>query len=469
MTFSHVLFVLLLCVLTGSFTWGMRGTILGGERGAMLPGAALAMVLLFAGGSAPVAAAFPLAASIGAAGMFFGGSQTYGETIGMTKDADEKIRLMGQIGLAVKGAGWFGIFGGILGFGVGAMAGRYAIWETVLFVVLLPVMRILGALLINAPFAPKENVFPKFYFSKTRREVWGGMLLTFVYILVFSACKREWFTILLALFGFLFGALGFFTGNLLQNYADAHLSDEWISGWKLMECTFGAIGAFGVGFCWCLFYGHFGSRYAYEIIAHSGAWSPLSDKAETVLGFIWLVLLALFIARYWFPHPKGKKDDRLAKRLYGAEDVLIWPLFCLVPLFLAAIGDAFFANLFCFFGMFYLLPDKIVFGGKKHFEKMPIAPVLHVGLIVVSAILLFVQLFLDAKPGAYAVWMLYTLGYLLVMLLITLDPIRVAALTREHGSFKKAVLSIKTEPTWLAYAGVSVIALMVLGKFYFTL
>lgn len=54
MTFTHALFVMLLCAAVGSYTWGMRGTIIGGERGALLPGAALATVLICAGGVEPV-------------------------------------------------------------------------------------------------------------------------------------------------------------------------------------------------------------------------------------------------------------------------------------------------------------------------------------------------------------------------------------------------------------------------------
>ena len=469
MTISHILFVLLLCALTGSYAWGMRGSIIGGERGAMLPGAALSLVLLYSGGSAPVATAFPMAAAIGAAGMFFGGSQTYGETITLAHDADAKARRRGLIGLAVKGAGWFGVFGGILGFGLGAMAGRYSLLETILFVLLIPVARQLGILILNAPFKPKKSVFPKVYFSISRRENWGGMVFVLLYIIVFTACKREWFAMLLAFSGMISGAIGFCFGDLLYRFVVAHLSKLRFSGWKAMECTFGAIGSVGVGLCWCVFYDSLGSRYAYEITAHSGAWSPFSTKLYTLLGFIWLVLLGLFIARYWFPHPGSKKKDRLSKILYDAEDIIIYPIFCLYPLFLAYVGDLFFAQIFAFFGMFYLLPDKIVFGGKSRYAKMPFATILHIVLIVLSAIILVAQLLLNFSPGVYPVWLLYALVYLLVLYVVVFDPIRLRALTKEHGSIIKAILSLESEPTWLMYAGVCVICLLILGKPYFSL
>ncbi len=469
MTASHILFVLLLCVLTGSYTWGMRGTLLGGERGAMLPGAALALVLLFSAGSAPMASAFPMAASIGAAGMFFGGSQTYAETIGLTDSSDRRTRKRGLIGLAIKGACWFSVFGGILGFGLGALAGRYALWEAVLFVFALPFVYGLGILLLNTPMRPKVQDAPRFYFSDKRREAWGGLALTVLYILVFCACKKEWFPILLCLSGLVSGAVGFVLGNLFRAFADAHLSDVWISGWKAMECTFGAIGALGVGLCWCLFYGPFVSRYAYEITAHSGAWSPLAGKVYTLLAFVWLVFLALFIARYWFPHPTGKKSLRISRFVYHAEDILIYPVFCLLPLLLAALGDVFFSQLFIVFGMFYLLSDKIVFGVRKKKDQTAYVLILHCVLILSTFAILFAQLFFDLQLSAFAVWILWLAAYLAVTYLIRFDPIRIRSLRQTNASVRDLIRSLGAEPTWLLYAGLSVIVLIIMGKPYFTL
>ena len=467
MTVSHVLFVLLLCVLTGSFTWGMRGTLIGGERGAMLPGAALAMILLFAGGSAPVASAFPMFAVIGACGMFFGGSQTYGETIGLTKDSDMGKRRLGRIGLAVKGGGWFGVYAGILSFGFGTAAGRYALWETILFVVLLPVVRQLGILLLNRPYKPDKKVFPKLYFSESRREVWGGMLLMMLYILIFSACKREWFAIWMIVFGCVFGAAGFVLGNLLQNAADAHLPAKFFSGWKAMECTFGAVGALGVGLCWCLFYNRFVTRYTYDITAHSGAWTPFPTKLNTLLGFIWLVLLSLFILRYWLPLPGSKKSSRLSKAVFALEDVLIYPVFCLYPLFLAAAGDLYFAQIFSLSGMVFLLPDKLVFGTKARYGKNLYALILHAVLVLLTAAALFLQIFFDATLSAYGIWMVWLLGYLLVTYAVRFDPVQLREKRKKHGSIKDALSG--SEPTWMAYAGLCVAALLILGKSYFSL
>jgi len=125
MTASQIIFFTLLAAVAGSYTWGMRGTILGGEKGAMLPGAALGMILAFAAGHTAVTESYFIPAAAGASAMFFGGAQTYGQTIGMSYDRiNKKRRLKGRTGLTVKGATWFGIYGGVIAVCFGAMAGR---------------------------------------------------------------------------------------------------------------------------------------------------------------------------------------------------------------------------------------------------------------------------------------------------------------------------------------------------------
>lgn len=464
MTFWQILSVVLFCVLTGSYTWGMRGTIIGGERGAMLPGAALALALLHAGGSVPVASAFPMAVSIGAAGMFFGGSQTYGETIGMTRDEDRFTRLFARVGLAVKGAGWFGIFGGLFGLGVGAMAGRLAPWETILFVVLLPVVKWMGILLLNTPYSPKKNKFPKIYFSRSRFEHWGGIAFVVLYILVFSFVKKEWLAVLMTCAGFLFGALGFVLGNGCQNYADKHLPTSWIGGWKWMECVFGGFGGMGVALAWCLFYGSAVRQYAFEITAHSGAWAPFSEKTNTLLAFVWLILLALYLARYLFRPDKG-----IGKELMRLEDLFIWPVFCYVPLFLGFTGNAFFGQLFSSFILVYTLAERITYGDRKRYDAVGGVGVMQGVLFVLASAILAVQLFTRVQFSAYMLWFLMLSVYLLAELYIAMDPVHLPARVRQSGSVPAVLSALGSHRSWLLYACVCVTVLLIWGKSYFTI
>lgn len=464
MTILQVLSVMLFCFLTGSFTWGMRGTIIGGERGAMLPGAALAMALIYAGGHVPVAATYPMAASIGAAGMFFGGMQTYGETISMTHDKSFETRLFGRFGLAIKGAGWFGLFGGIFGLGIGAMAGRLELWETVLFVGLLPVVKWLGILLLNIPYNPKKNKFPKLYFSRSRFEHWGGVLFVLLYILAFSFVKHEWLSVLMTGFGFVFGALGFVIGNFFQCFADVHLPRSWIGGWKWMECVFGGLGGVGVALGWCLFYGSEVRHYAFEITAHSGPWLPFPEKTNTLFAYIWMLLLALYAARYLF-----RPDKKIGKVFTRLEDVLIWPVFCYIPLFLAFTGNRFFGQIFSSFILLFALAERITFGSQKRYASVAGANVLQTLLFVGAAFVLAWQLFKDVDFTAYEIWMLYMLVYLITEFYVAIDPVHLPRRVRENGSLRLAFREMGSHRSWLLYATACVIALLILGKRYFML
>ena len=60
----------------------MRGAVIGGEKGAMLPGAFIGLILAwFSGGG--IRECFWIPAAAGLMGMTFGGIEPYGETIGM--------------------------------------------------------------------------------------------------------------------------------------------------------------------------------------------------------------------------------------------------------------------------------------------------------------------------------------------------------------------------------------------------
>ena len=397
----------------------------------MLTGAELALVLLQAGNFLPMSVLYPMAATVGAAGMFFGGAQTYGETIRLTHDTRDDVRLWGRFGLTVKGAGWFGIFGGILGFAVGAFAGRYALWQTLLFVLLLPCVKWLGVLLLNSPQNAKKGRKPKFYFSEKRFEVWGGILLLCVYMMLFATVLREWLMLLLTVFGMFFGGLGFFCGNLFQTALDKERENPKnlfalmrrtgvFSSWKGMECIFGAIGGLGMGLAWCVLYTPFVQKHIDAILSHSGAWSAFGDKTNNVFLFVWLLLFLLFMLRYALPADGRTKLSRLA---HDKEDVWIWPVFCYIPLFLACTGNVLFSQVFSFTVLLYLLADKVVFAGTEHFETIPGAKGLHITLFVLPTAAFCVQIFTRVSFGMYATFAVYILSYLLVYAYTVVSPL----------------------------------------------
>ena len=115
---------LLITAVGVSYGWGMRGTLIGHGKGAMLPGAILGMCVAFLSGNALLADNWPILAALGAAGMFFGGGMAYGQTIGLViNEAPAPHFWRGVLGLSLKGFLWFGIAGAYLGMGTQAVFG----------------------------------------------------------------------------------------------------------------------------------------------------------------------------------------------------------------------------------------------------------------------------------------------------------------------------------------------------------
>lgn len=101
MDFSTALLCVIFTTFASCYAWGMRGAVIGGEKGAMLPGAFIGLILaLFSGGT--ISEYFWIPAAAAAMGMTYGGTEPYGETIGMVLHRDRPIK--GYTGLAMKGA-----------------------------------------------------------------------------------------------------------------------------------------------------------------------------------------------------------------------------------------------------------------------------------------------------------------------------------------------------------------------------
>ena len=97
----------LLCIafttFAASYAWGMRGTLIGGEKGAMLPGAFIGVIIAWFSGGA-IRDYFWIPAAAGLMGMTFGGTEPYGETIGMVlhRNRPDHNPVKGYTGLAFK-------------------------------------------------------------------------------------------------------------------------------------------------------------------------------------------------------------------------------------------------------------------------------------------------------------------------------------------------------------------------------
>ncbi len=370
--------------LAGGMAWGIRGQY-GHETGAMMAGLAVGLVmsLIFC----PTGNVRQIARAVAwcTVAMGLGGSMTYGQTVGLTHDAElvgnwSALR-WGMLGLAIEGGLWIGFGGTFLGMGLSGV--RYRVGE--LLLVWLGVLGLcsFGIWLFNEPFDPANRILPKLYFSdswqwepnaalKPRREVWGGFLLGLVGLLTYLGMKRrDGLAWRLGLWGVLGGAIGFPLGQSLQAYHAWNLeffrSAEWaeidkvINWWNFMETTFGAVmgATLGLGLWlnrrrissaqdgapptfspvieWLLIIVHCGLLVGTEFFSVN--WIDLLYDFGPMLGFIPLVAIA---GGRWWPWLvmlpitalpiAGKTLRELVYKQHAMEPVVGWVIYLVLPL-----------------------------------------------------------------------------------------------------------------------------------------
>ena len=254
----------LFAAMAGAMAWGIRGQY-GHETGAMIAGLLVSLTLVFL--LCPNASLLNVARAValGTVAMGFGGSMTYGQTIGLTHDApligNWAALRWGMIGLSIKGAVWIGFAGVFLGMGLSGI--RYRWREMLLIMLALVGLYFLGVYLINSPYNPSAKQLPAIYFSdhwrwepdtygKPRFECWGGLLLALLSLIAYVGLyRKDRLAPRLAFWAILGGAIGFPLGQSLQAYHAWNLEsfrtglwaqlDPYMNWWNMMETTFGAV------------------------------------------------------------------------------------------------------------------------------------------------------------------------------------------------------------------------------------
>jgi hypothetical protein len=285
--------------------WGIRGQY-GHETGAMIAGVLVALVLVFLFCPRLQSLQAARAVALMTLGVSFGGSMTYGQTVGLTHDApligNHAALAWGLLGLFLKGGIWIGFAG--LFLGIGLTDKRYTAWELTALLCGATVLLLVGQQLINRPFDPDARLLPRFYFSdhwrwepdselKPRRECWGGLLVALLGMFTYVALrKRDTLARQLTLWGFLAGGIGFAGGQCVQAahawfpsfFDDGFLSPiaAHINWWNLMETTFGFL---------------FGSILAWGLWRNQHHLKPSNNTPEiTLTPWLEAGLLALHIA-----------------------------------------------------------------------------------------------------------------------------------------------------------------------------
>lgn len=259
--------------LAGGMGWGIRGQY-GHETGAMIAGLLVCLVIVLTLCRTASALAAARAVALGTIAMGFGGTETYGQTIGLTQDkvliGNWHAFAWGMLGLAIKGSVWIGFCGLFLGMGLGGK--RYRAHEMLALMLGALVAYKIGVWLLNSPYDPATKQLPWIYFSATwewfpdnadprpRYEAWGGIWFALVLVMVYAgALKKDGLAWRLGVWGLLGGALGFPLGQCIQAYhawnAGEFTEGVWkiLNWWNFMETGFGLImgAALGLGAWLC--------------------------------------------------------------------------------------------------------------------------------------------------------------------------------------------------------------------------
>lgn len=376
--------VVLLSVMAGGMGWGIRGQY-GHETGAMIAGVLVGcvLVLMFCSKAPSLFAA--RAVAMLALGVSIGGSMTYGQTLGLTQNADligdfEALR-WGMLGVFIKGAIWIGLAATF--FGMALSSTKYRPVEIALLLLVMLFLQAAGNSMFNEPFDPANRELPRIYFSadwywtpdaefKPRPERWGGLLVALAGLYLYAGWMRSdrlvrW----LALWGVLAGGLGFTLGQCVQAYHAWNaemIRNSWLSQlephinwWNMMEITFGSVfgGVVALGLWvhrrhirtehtieapeitlaaeWLLVVIHVAAVVAWNF----GSYDPLDRFADLAISMVMIPMVAVAAGRLWpyvLPLPivivpiAGRTLESICyeRQLFSIE--LGWLVYVAVPL-----------------------------------------------------------------------------------------------------------------------------------------
>ena len=394
-------FMVIAIIPAASYGWGMRGTTIGGEKGAMLPGALIGAVLALFSGIFIVQEHFYIFSALGAVAMYFGGSMTYGETLAFSMSAHPAENMKKGLGaLFLKGSLWFGSFGCIFATGVNAVCKKYNWIELLIIYIATPLAAIALYYLFNKPLSVADNKYPRFYFSKTRQESWGAILGIIVALLAIAIIKGDKFSIIFPISCGLLGGVGWVMGQLMQIFSKHYApeSDSYFfrlfseargaEPWKEMECILGAFGGLGAAIGFILSFDTFKSTVL-TLEINGGLKSYNGDLVFWAF-VAWIVLLGLDMAHYFVKRPftKGELKDllhsgKITKEFYGARlinakdttpaiykayekatEVGEFFLYAAIPFILICSGSTKAAVTTSFFLVFWVIAQEVAFEKK---------------------------------------------------------------------------------------------------------
>lgn len=465
MDFATGIIFVLVTTFALSYGWGMRGLLVGGEKGAMVPGAMLGIMLAWFSGSEVVRENYWFLASAGLMAMTFGGTETYGETIGMVlkRDSETYNPVKGYGGLALKGALWFSVAAGFIGMTFGAMTGEIYKWyDIVALFVAMPLLQEIGYRIFNTPYDKQAKKFPKIFFSLTRREEWGRNVFVLLEIVVLSVVRGDWFTLIMAAAGAISGAVGWLVAMRFYVLSAYPMKNsKWffgilskkklVEGWKTMEFTLGAFGGLGISLCWWICFGMVEERSA-VIERNGGVWSAFGES--DIIGSIAVTAcMALLLAMNIWQYYKYYKKEKVNSFIY---DLLERPLYCNIPLALVMLGSAFSARIMSFFMLFFAMALKCAYDRFVDYKTVRIWQV----VLTLCSFAVFVGDILLGGYSVFATWFVCTVPYLALDLVHFFRPESLAVIKERKAKGESALRIFGIVFIWFT---VQIIVLNVIG------
>ena len=397
MDILSIIFFIVFSGIAVSYGWGMRGTIIGGEKGAMLPGAFMGLLMAVFSGSEALASSPWILAGVGALGMYCGGCMTYGETLHLSMhEANSPTLKKGLVALFIKGGIWFGLFGGIVAMFISAIAGMYQLWQIILFFCLLPVFALSFYFIFNKPLKPSENRFPKIYFSIKRQESWGGLLGILTEIIIFALINKDLSVIAMTVGAFISGAVGWVIAQIMQIRArhpgknGKHLFEtlhkkDALEAWKLMECTLGAVGGIGCAVTFILARPLFADKFT--LIDANGFYSYINNSNITyIITIVYFIILLADCVQYFYI-PKNAETLKKYKKLYENTEFAIYSI---LPLIFCILGAHTIAALVAFPVLLLVLVQELAEKNNKVGRKKPISNLPEMLIAAVSVIYILI-------------------------------------------------------------------------------
>ncbi len=362
---ADFLLIITLC-LAVSYGWGMRGTTIGGEKGAMLPGALIGLFTsMFCGVPLLYENCFVLCA-LGASGMYFGGGMTYGETLSFsmaTRPAENMKK--GLFALFVKGFLWFGVFGAVFSAGISFYFSQYEKSRFILLCICLPIAAFFGRFIFNTGHGKKHSK-PKIYFSKTRQEHWGAMLGILFVFTVDAALFKNVFTLTYSYICALFGGFGWVIAQLFQVFSIHYAKDckllkflkagKSVSPWKIMECTLGFFGGLGAALGIIVT-----KPLLTDYLSGYAAFEAPENNYYLVFVVIWLVLLCVDMIHYAFFNKNADGDNKSVKKYLQLCEYFEPVLYAAFPMMMIFSKNALAARLTSFFLVFWVIVQEVCF------------------------------------------------------------------------------------------------------------